>query len=151
LSQGRDRRIEWSEIGSQWIAIPASRMKGAAVHEVAVLPMIGAHLPARIADRGRIFGRQDNGFSGWSKCKERLDERMLKQLGTLKPWVLHDLRRTMSTRLHDAGVEPLIVEALLAHKQQGVAAVYNRAKLRRLKLAVLKQWHELLRAIINWE
>ena len=60
---------------------------------------------------------------------------------------LHDLRRTLSTRLHDAGVAPLVVEALLAHKQQGVAAVYNRASFRDAKRVALTRWHEILTGI----
>jgi integrase len=62
---------------------------------------------------------------------------------------LHDLRRTFSTRLHDAGSEPLVVEALLAHRQQGVAAVYNRASFWQAKRSALLQWHELLRGIVE--
>ena len=41
-------------------------------------------------------------------------------------------------------MEPLVIEALLAHKQQGVAAVYNRASFREAKRAALKRWHEIL-------
>ena len=75
------------------------------------------------------------------------------ELGTPSPpvsatWGLHDLRRTFSTRLHDAGVEPLVIEALLAHKQQGVAAVYNRASFRAAKRAALMRWHKILAGII---
>jgi integrase len=62
---------------------------------------------------------------------------------------LHDLRRTFSTRLHDAGVEPIVIEALLAHKQQGVAAVYNRASFRDAKRRALEQWHLLLTDVIG--
>ena len=59
-------------------------------------------------------------------------------------WGLHDLRRTFSTRLHDASVEPIVIEAVLAHKQQGVAAVYNRASFRDAKRAALIHWHEIV-------
>ena len=65
------------------------------------------------------------------------------------PFTLHDLRRTFSTRLHDAGIEPLVVEALLAHKQQGVAAVYNRASFHVAKRAALERWHSLLKTIVG--
>src|SRR5262249_48025576 len=47
-------------------------------------------------------------------------------------------------RLHDAAIEPLVVEALLAHKQQGVAAVYNRASFREAKRLALIRWHVML-------
>jgi integrase len=45
-------------------------------------------------------------------------------------WRLHDLRRTVATRLSDLGVQPHIVEAVLNHisgHKAGVAGIYNRA------------------------
>jgi integrase len=90
-----------------------------------------------------------HGFSGWSKSKKALDTNLVRAGHFLKPWTLHDLRRTFSTRLHDAGIEPLVIEALLAHKQHGVAAVYNRASFREAKRAALTRWHGLLECIVN--
>jgi integrase len=94
-----------------------------------------------------VFGRCGAGFSGWSRAKTALDAKLAKAGHCLTPWTLHDLRRTFSTRLHDAGIEPLAVEALLAHKQQGVAAVYNRAGFREAKRSALRRWHEILKQL----
>ena len=88
-------------------------------------------------------------LSGWSQTKKALDAKLAKMGIEMAPWCLHDLRRTISTRLHDAGIEPIVVEALLAHKQQGVAAVYNRASFREAKRAALKRWHEILGSILE--
>jgi integrase len=75
---------------------------------------------------------------------------MTRALGKpVEPWTLHDLRRTMDTRLHDAGVAPHIVEALLAHKQAGVATVYNRAAYRRAEAEALGVWHGLLVKLLS--
>jgi len=41
-------------------------------------------------------------------------------------------------------LDPIVVEALLAHKQQGVAAVYNRASFRDAKRKALMGWHTVL-------
>ena len=96
-----------------------------------------------------VFGRRGNGFSGWSRSKADLDTK-LTNLGVCIPaWGLHDLRRTFSTRLHDAGVDPIVVEALLAHKQQGVAAIYNRASFREAKKAALLHRLQLLENVIK--
>jgi integrase len=99
-----------------------------------------------------VFGRRratgGAGFSGWSKCKERLDAKLAEAGHNLPQWGLHDLRRTMSTKMHDAGVAPHVIEALLAHKQAGVAAVYNRASFRQAKREALGKWHELLAALL---
>ena len=125
-------------------------MKGAITHEISLLAAIAAALPERPENaEGCVFGRRGSGFSGWSKGKRALDARIVEAGTTMSPWTLHDLRRTFSTRLHDAGVEPLVVEALLAHKQQGVAGVYNRASFREAKRAALARWHEILSGVIH--
>ena len=122
----------------------------APVHEVPLLPAIAAALPERIEGAvGSVFGRRGTGFSGWSKGKTLLDANLAKTGVTMLPWTLHDLRRTFSTQLHDAGIEPHVVEALLAHKQQGVAAVYNRASFRKAKQAALQRWHDILAGIVG--
>jgi integrase len=112
--------------------------------------MIAAVLPsAHGTDSEYVFGRRGTGFCGWSKAKGALDAKIADEGAVLPAWSLHDLRRTFSTRLHDAGSEPLVVEALLAHRQQGVAAVYNRASFWRAKLAALEKWHLLLTQILQ--
>jgi integrase len=142
--------LSWAEIGEDAVVIGGKRMKGAIPHEVAILPMITAAIPIKPeTSESCVFGRRGTGFSGWSKGKSVLDAKIAKAGFEVSPWGLHDLRRTFSTRLHDAGVEPLVIEALLAHKQQGVAAVYNRASFREAKRAALIRWHQLLWQIIG--
>ena len=139
----------WDEIQDHRIVFGSDRMKGNLSHEIALLPMIASILPNRPDDpSGCVFGRRGSGFSGWSKGKTNLDAK-IAGLGLEMPaWGVHDLRRTFSTRLHDASVEPIVIEAVLAHKQQGVAAVYNRASFRDAKRAALVRWHQILAEII---
>jgi integrase len=144
--------LRWQEIKDDRISISSDRMKGKIAHEIALLPMISDALPKRPdSATGCIFGRRGTGFSGFSDSKEKLDAKLSKSGFYMLPWGLHDLRRTFSTRLHDAGVEPLVIEALLAHKQQGVAAVYNRASFRDAKRAALTGWHKLFTEVISHE
>jgi integrase len=142
--------LRWDEIEDDHLLIGAKRMKGGATHEIPMLPMIAAALPSRPkVPQDFLFGRRGTGFSGWSKSKKALDAEISKAGLSLAPWGLHDLRRTFSTRLHDTGVEPIVVEALLAHKQQGVAAVYNRASFRGAKRAALERWHSILKNMMG--
>ena len=137
--------LRWAEVLLDRLLISANRMKAGSNHEVPLLPAIAAALPDRPErSEGKVFGRNGSGFSGWSKSKTVLDTKLAKAGVKISRWTLHDLRRTFSTRLHDAGVEPLVVEALLAHKQPGVAAVYNRASFREAKRAALGRWHEII-------
>jgi integrase len=143
-------RLRWDEIQNDRIVFGPDRMKGNIAHEIALLPMILSGLPKRPDDAGGcVFGRRGNGFSGWSKSKTDLDVKLADAGMKMPAWGLHDLRRTLSTRLHDAGVEPLVIEALLAHKQQGVAAIYNRASFREAKSAALVRWHEIVTGLVT--
>lgn len=142
--------LQWDEVFPDRILFGAARMKAGSAHEMPLLPAITDTLPDRPADsQGCVFGRGAAGFSGWSRSKGSLDAKLAKGGATMPRWTLHDLRRTFSTRLHDAGVEPLVIEALLAHKQQGVAAVYNRASFRDAKRAALTLWHTMIKEIVE--
>jgi len=142
--------LRWDEVDGDRLAIGATRMKGGIVHEIPILPMIAAAIPCKPeVSQDCVFGKRGTGFSGWSKSKKELDGKIASGGIELSPWGLHDLRRTFSTRLHDAGVEPIVIEALLAHKQQGVAAVYNRASFREAKRSALMRWHEIVQGIVE--
>jgi integrase len=141
--------LRWDEVQTDRLLIGATRMKAGIAHEVPLLPAIAAALPNREGTGDSVFGRGGTGFSGWSKSKISLDTKLASAGQTMPHWTLHDLRRTFSTRLHDDGVEPLVVEALLAHKQQGVAAVYNRASFWQAKSAALIRWHSMLTEILG--
>ena len=47
-----------------------------------------------------MFGRGPTGFQAWSQSKRRLDIR----LGFNQSWDLHDLRRTVETRMAELGI-----------------------------------------------
>jgi len=139
--------------------LPRQRSKNRLPHEVPLGPLAIAHLPERRENSASVFGLSQNGFSGWSRCKARLDARMLKTMRDeapdvetqLESWTLHDLRRTFSTWCSENGVEPHVVEALLNHvsgnAKRGVAGVYNRAAYRPQKAAALARWETYIREL----
>ena len=103
------------------------------------------------------------GFSGWSKAKAQLDERVQAATpaavkspqGTkyekASPWRVHDLRRTVATRMADLGVLPHVVEAVLNHvsgHKAGVAGVYNRAIYAAEKRQALDLWAAHIEALL---
>ena len=79
-------------------------------------------------DRDHLFGDRANaGFTGWSNAKLEIDRRLV---GAVKPWRVHDIRRTVATRMADIGIEPHHIEAALNHyggHRRGAAGVYNRS------------------------
>lgn len=56
----------------------------------------------------------------------------------------HDLRRTASTLLHEAGYNTDWIEKCLAHEQRGVRAVYNKAEYREQRAAMLQDWANMI-------
>lgn len=56
----------------------------------------------------------------------------------------HDLRRTASTLLHEAGFNTDWIEKCLAHEQKGVRAVYNKAEYREQRTTMLQDWADMI-------
>lgn len=144
---GAMRSIELKLEQGLWTIHPA-RTKNGRAHDVPLSPTAIEILRAcpRLPGREFVFGEGPGPFSGWSKAKASLDKRMLSA-GPLAPWRLHDLRRTVATRLGDLGVLPHVVEAILNHvsgHKAGVAGVYNRSVYAPEKRAALEKWAEYI-------
>ena len=58
----------------------------------------------------------------------------------------HDMRRTGSTILHEAGYNSDWIEKTLAHEQKGIRAVYNKAEYREQRQAMLQDWADMIEA-----
>jgi integrase len=143
--------MRWSEIGRTVWSLPSNRTKNGLPHEVPLSRQAIGVLDCchRIAERDLLFGRTA-GFSGWSAAKVQLDKRIAierrktnPKAKPMPPWRLHDLRRTVATRMGDLGVQPHVVEAVLNHisgHKAGVAGVYNRSAYAEEKRAALELW-----------
>ena len=62
---------------------------------------------------------------------------------------LHDLRRTTATRLSELGVQRLIVDKILHHKDRSVGAIYDRSSHEAEMRRALLQWERKLRSIVE--
>jgi integrase len=143
--------LKWSEIdlGKATITLPAARTKNEREHVIPLSAPAIEILEAQPRREGcdHVFGeRGDNGFSSWSRGKAELDARAPIAPG----WVLHDLRRTVSTRMNgELGIQPHVVEAVLGHHQGGVASIYNRASYLNEMRQALDMWAERVAAIVE--
>ena len=132
--------LQRSEIGDGVLALPAARTKNSRSHDVPLSPQALTVLgdqPQRVG-REHVFGEGEGGFSGFSRAKDRLDK-----ASGVTDWTLHDLRRTMATRMADLGVQPHVIEAILNHvsgHKAGVAGVYNRSTYAAEKRSALDLW-----------
>jgi integrase len=94
-----------------------------------------------------LFGTRADGFTNWQRGKAALDER-----SGVRDWVVHDLRRTVATKLADIGIMPHIIEQALNHQsghKGGVAGIYNRSTYEREVRNALAIWHDHLRSIVE--
>lgn len=126
------RRGEIAALQTSWlqknqITLPPEATKNGREHCFPVGKSVRALCNSSVGSSHLLFparGTKHTPFNGWSKSKVALDK-----LSGVTDWTLHDLRRTFSTRLAEAGTPPHIIERLLNHVSgtiSGVAAVYNR-------------------------
>jgi integrase len=148
--------MKWSELDlarGVW-TIPGDRTKNGRIHEVP-LPASAVDLLARTnlgLRSGSLFGNAKGSFQGWSKAKAALDRRVLSGGKEMQPWRLHDVRRTVATRMAELGVQPHIVEAVLNHvsgHKAGVAGIYNRALYTTEKRRALAVWADHILSLLN--
>src|SRR5262249_45628825 len=105
--------MSWAELNNGTWTIPAARTKNKREHTLA-LPELAWSIIEKVPRRefnNRLFGVGARGYNNFDKAKKALDQRC--QIAT--PWRLHDLRRTVATRMADIGVQPHIIEAVLNH------------------------------------
>jgi integrase len=156
------------------IDLPSERTKNARPHFVPLAAPARAILearPRRVNANGKprdlLFGSGEGPFSGWSGAKEQLDARILvalrtaaekagKSLDEVRPpphWTLHDLRRTMATKMaDDLKVPPYVIEATINHlsgHRAGVAGIYNRATYLPERRQALALWAEHVLAVVK--
>lgn len=143
--------MTWEELNLEeavW-SIGRDRTKNSRPHDIPLTELALQILRARKRHDGRdlVFGRSGP-FSGWSKAKTALDRRINEATGNhIAPWRIHDIRRTVATRLADIGVLPHVIEAVLNHvsgHKAGVAGVYNRSSYAAEKHDALIAWAEHL-------
>ena len=73
---------------------------------------------------------------------------MTKRLGlwlnAIRPFSLHDLRRTTQTHLQALGTTPAGAERCLSHRVRGISGIYNRHDYFEERQEALQRWADLL-------
>lgn len=154
--------------------IPAERMKMDAAHVVPLADVAITHLrslPRFKGDflftaitakkNGKNYKEGRKPVNGFSNAKARLDRRMLHALRALarkrgedpgrveiRPFVIHDIRRTVRTHLAALPVAPLVAERVIAHAKQGLDSVYNLYEYEEEKRQALALWEKRLLNIV---
>jgi integrase len=144
--------MAWSEVDIDrgvW-TIPSSRTKNGRQHSLPLSALAQSVIDGVFERVGRdhLFGQSaTSGFTSWGNSKRALDARLGDQV---RPFTLHDLRRSAATRMCDLGVAPHVVEELLNHHsghRGGIAGVYNRSRYEREAKAAVALWADHVRSI----
>jgi integrase len=89
-------------------------------------------------------------INGFSKSKRRFDAVMRRHLdGKLEPFVLHDVRRSVRTRLAALGVSDTVSELVIGHTKPGLHKIYNQHAYLDEKQQALNLWAAKLRDIVS--
>lgn len=154
LRKGEMTQGEWQEISftdATWV-IPAERMKRRNPHVVylsrqaldiliALKTMAGGSrfiLPSRYDVDNHMSSATLNQVLTLTFTLAQKEGQTLAKFGP------HDLRRTASTLLHEAGYNTDWIEKCLAHEQKGVRAVYNKAEYREQRAAMMQDWADMI-------
>jgi integrase len=147
---GGMRRSELNLEKRTW-TVPARRTKNRKPHTVHLSDLtieIIERLP-QIGDSDLLFTTNETTpVSGFSKAKDRLDTLM----GDPPEWILHDLRRTATSRMARLGIAPHVVDKILNHTAgtiRGVAAVYNRYQFEPERKAALEARGRFVESLVR--
>ena len=142
--------IRWSEldlVAGTW-TLPAERSKNHRSHTIALPPTVLKILRA-IPHTGRdtLFGESRNGFVSWGREKRAFDKRLPD---FVRPYRVHDFRRSAATGLANIGIEPHVVEMVLNHAghRSGVSGTYNHSRYAEQMHVALVRWDDHLQTLL---
>ena len=154
LRKGELTNAKWADVNftEGTLTIPAARMKARRPHIVFLAQQAMDLLTAL-----KMFaGGSDYVFPSRYETHRPMSSATLNRVMTLcweyaqkdgqalAKFGPHDLRRTGSTILHEAGYNSDWIEKTLAHEQKGVRAVYNKAEYREQRKAMLQDWANMI-------
>lgn len=150
---------KWDEVNFEtaiW-TIPKDRMKAGRPHNVYLsqqaLDILVAFKTCFSASSYLHPGRYETELPISSATLNRVIDATVKVVHDrgedFDPFTVHDLRRTASTLLHEAGFNSDWIEKCLAHEQRGVRAIYNKAEYAEQRRAMLQAWADMLDAWIK--
>jgi integrase len=146
----------WAEIDldKKLLTIPEERFKSGGEHLVPLsreaMAVLGA-LP-RFGQGSYLFSTTSGTrpVVSFSRAKPQIDRLMAEDLGSLpKPFVVHDIRRTVRTRLSALRVPEPIAELVMGHGRKGLARVYDQHDHLDEMRDALELWSARLRSIVE--
>lgn len=150
--RGEVAEASWSEFDLErklWV-IPAERMKMDRAHVVPLSDDVVALLRGLQRFAGGAYLFSFNGgvrpLTSFSQGKKKLDA----LIGGEVDWIIHDIRRSVRTRLSAIpGISDLVRELVIAHTRPALHRVYDQYQYLDEKRFALDAWAAKLRTIIT--
>ena len=142
----------WSEfdLARKVWTVPAERFKSNATHMVPLSEQAVAVLKSipHFTKGDHLFSTTLGArpVSGFSKAKARLDTLMAP---AIPPWVVHDIRRTVRTRLASLRIPDMVAEMVIGHGRKGIQRVYDQHSYENEMREALELWAARLRDIVT--
>jgi integrase len=153
-SEVSDARWREFDLTKKIWTVPPERFKSNASHLVPLSDAAVAIIEAlpRFTKGDHLFTTTygEKPISGFSKGKDRLDKLMTEHLGSApSPWVIHDIRRTVRTRLASLRVPDMVAEMVIGHGRKGLQRVYDQHRYVDEMREALELWASRLRDIVT--
>jgi integrase len=133
------------EISADMIELPGARTKNGLPHTIPITPIIRQVLKTLPTTGRFMLNGADRPFGDHSGAKEMVAP-------AIRPWTLHDLRRSFASGLQRLGVAPHIVELALNHRSGtfgGVAGIYQRHRYAKEVREAFELWSQHIDALRN--
>jgi integrase len=140
--------VRWSELPDGVWTVPGSRTKN---HRPLVLPLPRQAVAAlaswpRVVGKDTLFGvHSARGFNNWAEAKRRLDAKLYFN----RDFNVHDIRRSVQSRMAGLGVNRVVVNEILNHATDPVTATYDRYDYLPEKVEALQKWADELERIVS--
>jgi integrase len=142
--------MQWPEFDFEaktW-TLPANRAKNHTALTLPLTPLMESIIRSKPKRFGidYLFGPRRSGFTRWSNAAKVFDTL------DLRPWRLHDVRRSVATGMADIGIAPHIIETILNHisgHKAGPAGIYNRSTYTEEVREAMTRWSEHIGGLVG--
>ena len=138
--------MRWSEVVGDLWTIPREKVKKDRPHSVPLSPTANAILAElnqrpRFAADGFVFSTTGGASASSNFCKVKAE---LDRFSGVTGWTIHDIRRTVRSKLAELGVPREVARKVLNHEDGKVDRIYNRHEYLAEKREALQRWKGML-------
>lgn len=142
--------MRWTEVAEGLWTIPREKVKKDRSHAVplsatARATLASLHSLPRFDEDGFVFSTTGGTSPSSNFCKVK---RQLDSLSGVTGWTIHDIRRTVRSKLAELGVPREVARKVLNHEDGKVDRIYNRHEYRAEKREALEKWERMLLSLV---